>query len=109
MIPKPSRAANHKTHADNVRFHKLKKLGCIACKIEWGEHICIPPFIHHCFTKMGKRKNHQHTISLCDEHHDHPGIVGYPSIHHHTKSFEAKYGTEAELLAKVNAILEKMG
>ena len=44
-------------------------------------------------TGMGRRSSHYETIPLCYEHHQ-----GNNSIHNRKREFEAKYGTEQEIL-----------
>lgn len=100
-LKRPTRAKKHKTAADKKRFEALVKLGCICCRISARGYVY--PQIHHIETKMGKRKNHARTIPLCLNHHQ----SGHSSIHGHRSYFEFFYGTESELLAKVNKLLEQ--
>ena len=56
---------------------------------------------------MGQRASDYDVIPLCPAHHngtDHPRT---PSIHLDKRKFIARYGTEAELLAEVRALMEK--
>lgn len=100
--PKPTRAKKHKTAADKSRFAKLKRMGCCICGMFYKTK--TQPEIHHIETSMGRRKNHRRTIPLCPRHHQ----TDYLSVHVSKKFFEHIFGTESELLAKVNALLEKM-
>ena len=81
---------DEKRHLDSV-----SNLGCIIC----GGLAQI----HHIKTHMGGGRDHFKTIPLCARHH-----VGHGygvSLHDGKKAFEAKFGTELELLEKVKAIL----
>jgi len=93
------------------RFGKLVELGCIACRIDGFGY--SPPEIHHLRDGqgMGQRAPDDDTIPLCPRHHRH----GYrhepfiPGFHSHPKLFKERYGTERELLEKVNDQLESQG
>ena len=81
----------------NERFAKLGEMGCIIC----GQ----PPQIHHLigvkYRGMGQKADDQYTIPLCLDHH-----TGAEGIHTLGKRpWEAKYGTQEELL---NATNEKL-
>lgn len=90
--------------ARRQRFQDLQQLGCVVC---WREYGCqTPAEIHHLkgaqWSGMGKRASDEHTIPLCPAHHRtgaHDGTVGY---HQSPSSFEARYGTQAELLEFVD-------
>jgi len=86
----------------------LVEYGCIVCRNEgrgW-----VAPEIHHLrghqWSGMGKRASHQNTIPLCPVHHRHGSgwekgcEVGY---HQSPGEFQVKYGTQAELLAQIDA------
>jgi hypothetical protein len=76
--------------------------GCIACKID------IPnaptwqtPAVHH-IVVGGRRLGHLFTLPLCDPGHHQGGYaLGLTSRHPWKARFEAKYGTEFELLARL--------
>lgn len=91
------------TKKDKVRFLALQDLGCVCCHIlGWYS----PPDIHHILSG-GRRMGNKFTIPLCPAHHR--GIVklpGYgPSLADGSKPFEKRFGTQKELLAKVNEML----
>lgn len=80
----------------------------------------VYPEIHHLNFdgKAGQeRRGDEFTIPLCRWHHQgHPGIfktkwmrenVG-PSLAKQSRSFRAMYGTDDQLLAKVNDLIEQM-
>jgi hypothetical protein len=99
---------------EKKRFDALRELGCIACKrdLHWRS-----PEIHH-LVDNGYRKHsggHQATIPLCDWHHRGTPIEGHalhwmrsqlgPSMALESKAFAERYGSQRELLAKVNELL----
>lgn len=75
-------------------WDKKRALGCIICG--------SPAQIHHIQVKAGQRKDHSKTIPLCFSHHLSPeaGLHGMGR-----KAWEAIYGTEAQLLEKVEKLL----
>lgn len=88
------------------RFDSLYQMGCIVCRLRYD--VYSPPEIHHLrgnqWSGMGQRANDEHTIGLCPIHHRYGGgdDVGY---HQSPKEFERRYGTQSELLEKVNEML----
>ena len=91
---------------------------CLACE---QEHIAQPwrTEIHH-IVDRGSRKHsggHDATIPLCSWHHRGDCRTGFtardmetgygPSLARNKRGFVAKYGTERELLALVDARLER--
>jgi len=95
-----SKSANkaEKAHMDAVR-----ELGCIVCREEMAVH--SPAAIHH-IVEGGRRLGHDKVLPLCYLHHQ-GGENGeaYVSRHPHKAAFEERYGTEYELLEKVEAML----
>ena len=81
---------------------KVANYGCIACEID-GKISSAE--IHHIrkHTGMGLRPPHSDTIPLCYSHHR----TGKISVHLGKKEFEKKYGTEQEILKKVNREIER--
>lgn len=95
--------------ADEKRIKQFYKVGCIACSID-GHH--NPEFdVHHLIS--GYRIGHHATIPLCPWHHrgvcqgstDAAKLAHGPSLKWHPREFTARYGSQAELLDKVNALL----
>jgi hypothetical protein len=85
--------------AERKHLQDVASLGCVICK--------SPCQVHHLRTGMGmgQRNSHYMTIGLCHYHH-----MGAEGIHHLGKrAWEAKYGTELELLEKVREELGEMG
>lgn len=95
----PSRAAVEARNA------MLRELGCIACAQDGFAG--TPPELHHprADTGGGQKASDLHTIPLCRFHHKgdrHPAV---PSIHLDKLNFIARYGTEQELLQRVNLMI----
>jgi hypothetical protein len=86
------------------RFEALADLGCIACSLEGYEN--TPAEIHHLRSGVGlsQRAPDERTIPLCPTHHRYGGR--YPGIHSDPKDFINRYGTEDELLCRVNSCIE---
>ena len=72
---------------------RVASLPCVVANDECAGRTTI----HHCFTGMGRRKNHMHTISLCWMHH--LGAEGIDGKKMGKRVWEQKYGSERELLA----------
>jgi hypothetical protein len=98
--------------SDLKRYDALHDLGCIACHLDGYRG--VPAEMHHLVDK-GYRKHsggNNATLPLCEWHHrGQPPMdftVAYmhstrgPSMHWHGKEFTQRYGTQRELLAKVN-------
>ncbi len=78
--------------------------GCIACRID-GLGI-TPPAVHH-ILRGGQRIGHLFTLPLCDPgHHQGGQAKGVISRHPWKAQFEARYGTEAELLDVLRVALK---
>jgi hypothetical protein len=89
--------------ADKSHLDRVANLGCIVC-LNLG-FIDSPAEIHHPRTGQGmsQRARHQDAIPLCPRHHRTGGFG--VAIHAGQKTWEAKYGTELELLAQVKKLL----
>lgn len=106
---------------DERRYAKLRELGCIACRSERGLVGILPAEVHHLVDK-GYRKHsggNQATIPLCHWHHRGEPIIDHsvtwmrsmfgPSMFHEAREFAWAYGSQRELLAKVNELLATSG
>ncbi len=91
---------NHKK-----RFELIIEAGCIACI---NEQLGIsPPEIHH-LVEGRKRLGHKFTIGLCFLHHrEGSDCDQYVSRHPHKAAFEARYGSEYDLLEQTNKLIEQ--
>lgn len=96
------------TDADKERFRKLSEMGCIVCRDMFGAF--VQGEVAH-LTAGGRRTGHQRTIPLCPWHHravpgDMPPetmrVIYGPSFAEDKGAFERTYGTEKELLEKVD-------
>lgn len=80
--------------------------GCIACRIDGHEPRATVP--HH-ILRNGRRLGHLFTIPLCDDydggHHQKGEHLGFVCMHPTKARFEAKYGTQLELLARLKVEL----
>lgn len=77
----------------------IVRYGCIACRIDGGMQRA--PAVHH-LLRGGVRMGHLFTLPLCDPgHHQGGEQFGMVSRHPWKARFEEKYGTEAELLARL--------
>jgi hypothetical protein len=94
------------TKADEIRFDRLHRLGCICCRKAGSGYRA--PDIHHVLSG-GFRMGNQFTLPLCPEHHRIPstGAVVGPSLADGSRVFSAKWGTQLELLAEVNALIDR--
>jgi hypothetical protein len=86
---------------DLSRFDKLQRIGCIACHILG---IFSQADVHHILSG-GRRKGHQNTIPLCPWHHRGVGSGQGPSLANGSKPFHATFGTQQDLLTKVNELI----
>lgn len=94
-----------KRKADPFHLSRIRSLGCYCCRVDgdgWR-----PAEAHHPRANqgMGTKAPDSEAIPLCSKHHNeqHPHSL---SIHRNPLEFKARYGTEAEILARVTAQLE---
>jgi hypothetical protein len=92
--------------AERVHLGKVAALGCI-CPLpnRFGLQRCeAPAEIHHILNgTMGRKASNYEVIPLCPHHHR-QGPFG-EAVHNGTKTFEAKYGTQGELLEVVRSLI----
>ncbi len=82
------------TKAEKAHMARVAEMPCIVCGDE-------PVSVHHALTGSGGRRNHMLVLPLCYRHHqgkDGIHTVGRPI-------WQLAYGTETELLAKVQGRL----
>jgi len=99
-VPKAEKAKPGKRtpNAEERRWiEALVAYGCIACRMDGMGF--RPAAVHH-ILRGGRRMGHLFTLPLCDPGH-HQGTQY--SRHPFKARFEAQYGTEAELLARLRA------
>lgn len=89
--------------AERKHMGAVAALGCIVCKNNGFED--SPAQVHHLRHQIGAgaRSSHFRTIPLCPHHHL-DGPYG-EAFHKGKQAWEAKFGTELELLAQVNDLL----
>jgi len=104
--PKPEKANPGKrtpTAEERAWMDAITTIGCIACLIDG--HPGTPGAVHH-ILRGGRRIGHMHSICLCDPgHHQNGQQRGMVSRHPFKARFEARYGTEPELLARSRALV----
>ena len=94
-----------KKRPNKVERERLKNIGempCYACFIDGKE---VSSEVHHIrnHTGMGLRPSHFDTIPLCSGCHRTNKI----SVHLGKREFVKRYGTEQEILEKVNREIER--
>lgn len=92
------------TKEQQRRFDAMKLLGCYCCIVD-GKKFKVHPDVHH-FVRNNKRIGHDATAPLCEYHHDLPN--GF-SWHFHRRAFRERYGSDAEVVEKVNIMLAERG
>lgn len=105
-IPKAEKARPGKrtpTIEERAWMDAITTIGCIACLMEGRPG--VPGAVHH-LLRGGRRIGHLHSICLCDPgHHQGGQTLGVISRHPWKARFEARYGTEAALLARSKALI----
>lgn len=104
------------TKPDALRFEQLRLVGCICCRKSDVLGLYIPGnelHIHH-LLKSGKRRGHRFTVPLCKFHHT--GVCSRgrtwgekwlgPSLAYGSKPFRAVYGSDDDLLAYADRLIE---
>ncbi len=92
----------HKTKAEKKRLQTIAEMPCYACFQDGRE---TNAEVHHIRTQtgLGLRPSHFATIPLCPKHHR----TGKLSVHLGKAEFEKRYGTQQEILEKVNREIER--
>lgn len=105
------------TVAEKARMARLKEIGCVACIQRLQGLMAVCGFEVHHLLSGNKRRGHAFTIPLCSWHHR--GQCGHlwttkqaeallgPSLALRSKKFHETYGSDNELLALTNELLEK--
>lgn len=84
------------TTAEKAHLSRVAALGCMVCR--------MPAQVHHCGTHLGGGRDHMRVIPLCVTHHTNGGYG--VAIHAGKAKWQKTYGTEQELLDKVNLMLQ---
>ena len=87
---------------ERERLKTISEMPCYACFIDGRE---MESEVHHIrsYTGLGLRPSHFATIPLCASHHR----TGKLSVHLGKVEFEKRYGTQKEILEKVNREIER--
>jgi hypothetical protein len=104
------------TKADLARYDALQRYGCVACR---NEGLPIGPIEIHHIVDSGYRRlsgGNARTLPLCSYHHRGVLPAGHtigsatlafgPSLANGSKLFTKIYGTQSDLLAKVNDAIQ---
>jgi hypothetical protein len=100
------------TKEEQIFMNKVAELGCIVSITIEDDYGMLekvrceqPPELHHPRYDVGasQRSSHYNVIPLCERHHR-TGGKGV-AIHSGKKTWEAKFGTEEELIEKRNQLL----
>ena len=94
--------AKNKTKLEKERLEIIGNMPCYACYQDGKE---VQAEVHHIrnHTGMGLRPSHFDTIPLCPAHHRNSKI----SVHLGKKAFIERYGSEQDILKKINWEIEK--
>lgn len=89
------------TKSEKAFWDKLASIGCIACRQDgiFNDYVSI----HHIDGRT-KPGCHMKVLPLCAEHHQ-TGGESAPAIHPYKARFEAKYGSQIELLSKAKELI----
>ena len=92
------------TAADRARWQRVVKLGCLACRQDFGPDADLgPACIHHCRHNcgLGQRK-HDQVAPLCPTHHQHGPVSRHGEG---AREFREKYGSDRELHEQTERLL----
>jgi hypothetical protein len=103
-----------RTKAQQLRFDRIKAIGCIACRLR-GLDKRVLCEVHHLLSG-GRRLGHDFTVGLCPWHHrrvpfgdwlDHANCLRLlgPSLAGGSKPFHAEFGSDGDLLKYQNELL----
>lgn len=94
------------TPAEKLMWDRLAQLGCVACLKDgqFNPHVSI----HHVDGRT-KPGCHQLVLALCAQHHQHDDTdpAGRIGVHPNKARFEARYGSQAELMLYSAALLQR--
>lgn len=102
------------TKAERAHLAAVKALPCVACLMEGNELFCGLTEVHHLLLG-NRRRGHMFVAPLCAWHHrgepldgmsakEMEGALG-PSLARSSKRFRVMFGSDDELLARVNELL----
>ena len=90
--------------AEREHLNRITSLGCIVCRN--NGYYGTPAEVHHIRSGqgIGQRASNYETLPLCPFHHRSGGYGN--AFHAGPKVWQEKFGTERELLAQVQELLE---
>jgi hypothetical protein len=92
---------------DSKHIARVKALGCVVCRNNGYDTDGAQADAHHIGNgAMGKKASDYEVIPLCKTHHQY-SAHGEIAVHDGRKSFEARYGTERELLEQTMGDLDE--
>ncbi len=103
------------TKAEKERLSKLHELPCLCCQMR-GVDQPNRTTAHHLISGS-RRRGHRYSVNLCEWHHigrpngvsDAEMVAKYgPSLIFGSRAFHEAFGTDDELLAKADAMLETL-
>lgn len=104
------------TAADRKRFEAIKSMPCVACQIRGLRGVCGATEAHHLLSG-NRRIGHEATIPLGSWHHRGVRFPGWsiakmeaafgPSLALSSKRFRGEFGSDDELLARVNERIQE--
>lgn len=110
---KPMQSKPKPAHTKEEDLHLTKKtaLGCICCRLDGRGWVAAG--IHHIREGegMGQRASHFDTLPLCEPHHQGELSPRHPerlAFHKDQTAWRAKYGSEADLVDQLNALIERL-
>ena len=94
-----------KKKPNKLERERLATIGNMPCYACFQDGLEMQSEVHHIrkHTGISLRPDHKFTIPLCAKHHRY----GKVSVHLGKKEFEKRYGTELEILEKVNREIER--
>jgi hypothetical protein len=101
------------TVAEQARIERIIARGCLACRTALAEQAQRTE-AHHLLSG-GRRRGHAFTVPLCGWHHRGEPPPGWntkqareafgPSLRLESRAFHERYGSDDELLARVNELI----
>lgn len=121
---KRSRSTGKPTKAQVLRWDAMRARGCVACHLNTVDHgMARASYAHdleiHHLLSGGRRRGHDDTVCLCTYHHqgarlpypdhgyeEHAKVFG-PSFGREPRRYREFYGTDDQLLAYQQVMLER--
>lgn len=103
------------TKAQQLRFDRIKAIGCIACRLH-GLDKRVLCEVHHLLSG-GRRRGHDFTVGLCPWHHRSVPFGDWmnhamcrhhlgPSLAEGSKPFHAEFGSDEDLFEYQNNLIQ---